>query len=79
VRRRTILCAPVMLAQPPDELALRFEDFVKVYNEFAAKQNTNKHLNVVLEYAKELSKRWRKIESTEGYPKDAIPKCKHNE
>lgn len=76
MRRRTILCAPVMLAQPPDELALRFEEFAKVYNSYIAKYNLG--LNPIKEFAAEMSKRWRKIESTEGYPKDAIPKCKLN-
>jgi len=72
MKRRTILCAPVMLAQPIDELALRFEEFAKTYNSFIEKQN--KGLNCILDYAKDLSKKWRAVERSEGYPKAVIPK-----
>lgn len=76
MKRRTILCAPVLLAQPTDELALRLEAFAKTYNRFIEKENTG--LNCVNEFAVEMSKRWRAVENSEGYPKDAIPKCKPN-
>jgi cell fate (sporulation/competence/biofilm development) regulator YlbF (YheA/YmcA/DUF963 family) len=65
-----------MLAQPIDELALRFEEFAKVYNKYAEKYNSG--VNPIEEFAAEMSKRWRKIESTRGYPKDAIPRCKND-
>jgi hypothetical protein len=66
----------MMLAQPPDELAFRFEEFAKTYNKYIEKYNSG--VNPIEEFADEMSKRWRKIESTPGYPKHAIPKCKND-
>lgn len=73
MKRRTLLCGPVVLAQPlVDELALRLEEFAKLYNEFVGQYNQG--LNCTLQYHKKLERAWRAVEQAEGWPKSNAKK-----